>query len=247
MSLDPSLLTTPIAGWTVAEGLAAAVEAGVLREIDTTHWQMPAPPAETAVAIAEHRDADRHCRFKMQVIFKQIYREKFVPLGCATCFKVKVTPRSLRELMALRAVAHALPYTYKCGLEAQTAYTSSIYSAYFYLNSLQEAREAYFHIRTALDNNPLLGPDIPAFIKRGCTTYEMACGPSNQYTFDQASETIEQALQEAITETKTARSPADKIKTFALWIETAYRFGDASYLDFTNGKPLHPAPVKYEP
>jgi hypothetical protein len=242
---DP-VWTKRVADRTVGESLAQAIAAGALIESDTGALRVA--DARATLWMKESRDASRQCRFYMGVMFEHVYRRTQVPSGCAACFKVKVVPRSLRELVAVRDVAHALPYTYKCGLDESSPYTSGIYGCYFYLTGLDGARAAYPRIRQAVSEHPRLGADVPVFIKRGCTEYEVHCGPSNQFTFGPEQADLERAILANLeVPDRGSSTPTDVLRTFARWIETAYRLGDDTYLDFTGGRRLFPAVVRYDP
>ena len=247
---DTLLLEAPIANRTVSAGMAAAVAAGTLVALAPGRWQWSPEPTATSVWIRVSHDASRHCRFYSEVMFRHVYQESLVPAGCAACFKVKVSPRSLRELVALREMAKTLPYTHKCGLDANTVVTQGLYGGYFYLNSLDAARAAFRQIRQAVDADSKLGPQVSVAIKRGCTHYELKCGPSDQYRFLPEQAGIEAALRSRIEPAPKLPSPsqsAQKMQTFLLWIETAYRLGDETYRDFTGGKRLFSETVKYDP
>jgi hypothetical protein len=249
MSGDDSFMATPIAGRTVAEGLADAEAAGRVVALPDGRWQVRRLGPATSHWVGEQRDASRRCTVKMWLLYHHIYRRQHIPQGGAACFKVKVQPRTLRQLMAVRDIAHRLPYTYKCGLDADTPYTAGLYGAYFYLNGLSAAREAYPRIRQAVDSHPKLGSDVAVIIKRGCTLYEIDHGPSDGYRFAPELAGIEDALDARLEgPARPAKPPRQQeMETFALWIETAYRLGDETYLDFTGGRRLYPPTVGYDP
>ncbi|KJV09769.1 hypothetical protein VZ95_09355 [Elstera litoralis] len=248
MTDTQEVLTRVVAGRTVADSLQEAVAAGALRAQEDGTWLRPDIDGTPSNWVREHRDASRNCRFYMGVMFTHVYRKRQVPTGCATCFKVKVVPRTLRELVALRDVSHALPYTYKCGLDAGSAYTSGLYGGYFYRHGLDAARAAYGTIRAAVDQHPKLGSDVSVFIKRGCTEYEVHCGPSDHFTFAPDQAELEAAV---FTHVRLEPSkPNNRVRvqqTLTHWIKEAYRLGDDSYLDFTGGVRLYPAAVRYAP
>ena len=240
-------MTRTVADRTVAESISEAVAAGALRAQGDGTWLRPNVDPTPSDWVKESRDASRKCRFYMGVMFNHVYRKRHVPAGCATCFKVKVVPRSLRELVALRDVGHALPFTYKCGLDAPVHHTSGIYGGYFYLHGLDAARAAYRLVRNAVDDHPKLGSAVSVFIKRGCTEYELHCGPSDKFTFDPAQQEVEAALLSRIRfEAPPANDRKRVMETMTHWIKTAYRFGDDTYRDFTAGRSLYPATVRYD-
>ncbi len=182
------------------------------------------------------------------VMFEHVYHRQRVPAGCEPCFKVKVVPRTLRELMAVYETGELLPYTYKCGLDAPAQFTSGVYGAYFFLDGLPAARAAYARIREAVNAHPRLGSEVPVFIKRGCTEFEIHCGPSDQYTFSDETKEIEAHLLPLVHIGRAREEAKVHVQqTLLYWIQTAYRLGDQTYLEFTGGRPLYPPVVRYAP
>ena len=238
------ILDRMIAGRTVRESMAAATAAGAIVPVESIGWTLPAPSGLSR-SVGESKDAQRDCRFYLGVLFPHVYRKKQVPAGCASCYKVKVVPKTLRQLHAVLAIARALPYTFKVQVEAATPTVSGIYGAYFYRNSLDDAREAAGNIRAAVDGHPQLGPDVTVFIKRGCTEYELAVGPSDGYTFSPEVKEFEAELRSRVKTEGRVKDPRGTAVTYMAWITTAYSLGDETYLDFTGGRRLYRAVVRY--
>lgn len=246
MDFANDVLEHIVVGRTVRESLAAAEAAGKLSPLNDGRWRL-ANSQRALQWIKVFRDAHRNCRFQM-LVFDHVYQKQAVPAGCETCFKVKVVPRSLRELMAVYEAGDRLSYTYKCGVDADSPITSGIYGAYFYVHGLPAARAAYADVRRVVDEHPALGANVPVFIKRGCTEYEVHCGPSDRYTFTDEQRKVEAGLRELVQ--IGAVEPDTKMQiqqTLINWIRTAYSLGDETYLDFTGGRRLYPAVVKYAP
>jgi hypothetical protein len=81
-------------------------------------------------------------------------------------------------------------------------------------------------------------------IKRGCSEYEAALGPSDQFEFKPEMAELEAYLRARF------RNPnyVDQLNVaLAYWIDLAFRMGDDTYLDFTDGKRLRPKTVTYAP
>jgi hypothetical protein len=149
--------------------------------------------------------------------------------------------------MAVYEIAKTTPYVYKCGLD-EIPSSQCLYSAFFYADELAGARATFAVIRKAIDEHAQLGPDVEMFIKRGCTEYELACGPSDQYTFADELPEIEASLLARFRKTTRRRlTAADGAQTLALWIRTAFKHKDDTYLDFTAGRPIFPPTVRYSP
>jgi hypothetical protein len=87
-------------------------------------------------------------------------------------------------------------------------------------------------------------------IKRGCTNYEHACGPSDRYTFDPRLADVEEYFWHRFVRNKPkqifGKKQNDAVKLMKM-VRTAYRIGDDTYKDFTGGKDLFPPTVTYNP
>jgi hypothetical protein len=94
--------------------------------------------------------------------------------------------------MAVKDIAQNYLWRAKSGSEVDRQENQSLYSAYFYLLGLDKARAVYRKLRGEIDADPKLGPAVKIVIKRGCTNYEQACGPSDRYTFDPRRKRIEE-------------------------------------------------------
>jgi hypothetical protein len=190
------------------------------------------------------------CQFLNGFLFEQIYAKGAVPFGCRACFKIKVSTRTLRALVAMKAIAEATPYSTKSGAAVDQPENPDVFCTYIYFRGLDEARAAHAEIRAAVDAHPHLGGAVVMTIKRGCSNYERALGPSDSYSFDPRLEALEAGLAERFVETAapadTSKEAGDALRMLNL-IRVAYRIGDDTYLDFTGGKPLLPPLVSYAP
>jgi hypothetical protein len=123
-------------------------------------------------------------------------------------------------------------------------YSQSIYAGYFYTSELEGARAIHRVVRQLIDAHPLLGPDVATSIKRGCSEFEDALGPSDTYSFAPELEELEHHLRKQFRSHKPSRLPPVPM---AYWIDVAFRMGDDTYLDFTQGKRLRSKTKDYEP
>lgn len=246
MALSPEqLLSLRIGGATVADNLRHAVATGKLIE-DSDGGLRIASDRRTGNnwAWVEH-GPPLGCTFLMTFLFRQAYASGAVPHGCSACYKVKVLPRSMRELVAAWGVAKRIECRSKWGVDLNNSYSQNIYAGYFYTAGLESARVIYRIARDAFAGNPKIAADIGVSIKRGCSEYEAALGPSDTYQF--APELVE---LEAYLRTRYRAAPKQAgvpAVPLAHWIDVAFRIGDDTYLDFTGGKRLRPAAVAYDP
>lgn len=174
------------------------------------------------------------------IVFPKI-GEKWVPSKCQGCWKVVVRPKTVKQLFALLAVQKRIDVPSKCGIEIRRT-TSSNYGGYFYTRSLQEGLERYEQVRDEVNADDQLGPDVDVLLKRGCTEFEHACGPSDGWTVTERQLQVERLVERfIILDDVEARQPELLINhTHRQWIEFAFERGDMTYLEFTAGEPLTP-------
>lgn len=234
----------------VADNLRRAIDSGHLVLTADGKFGWPAKQKQdtsTWFFVRNARPEYPSCNFLMDFLFETAYSRQAVPHGCRSCYKVKVLPRTLKQTVALRDVARAIPCLSKCGPEVHSPYTASLYGGFFYCTGLDHAREIYRQVRVAVDANPALGPDIAMRIKRGCTEYEVYCGPSDRWTFQAGQEELEAQLQQRFRSMTGKKKEGDEFSLLMKWIEIAYAIGDDTYLEFTRGRRLFPETVSYSP
>jgi hypothetical protein len=247
-SEEEEILSMKFGGRTIRENLEAAITAGhVIRLPD---GKLSLPETAPAMQFINKGTFDRDCAFLNRFMFSNVYSKSSVPLGCAACYKVKVETQTMRQLMAVKKIADGFDYRAKSGAEVDRPDNQSLYSTYFYLTGLDQAREVYKQVRAKVDADPALGPSIKVIIKRGCTNYEHACGPSNRYTFDPRLEAVEVYFRKRYAPPKRPPMPARKYRDASTLLETAsiaFRIGDNTYKDFTGGQEVFPPTVSYDP
>ncbi len=238
----PDLLGLRIGSASVRENLDAAIGSGRLIEHADGSLQLPeagGQPDPTWVQVDNGPMLD--CEFLKHLLFRRAYGEKAVPLGCSECFKVKVALKTIRQLVAAWRFATTVPFRSKWGVDLHNPHSTDIYAGYFYVPGLPAARALHALIH---DDVMALGPGIRMTIKRGCSVYEAALGPSDQYMFPPELAEIEAYLKSRFRPT----APSDHLEIApAHWIDLAFRMGDETYLDFTNGRRLRPSTKSYDP
>jgi len=228
---------------TVRENLQAAIDAGRLIEGEGGRLSLPHRRGASRWIFVPNRPY-LPCGFLTKVLFETAYAETAVPHGCSACYKIKVKANTLRELVAAWQVAKTIDCLSKWGVDLENPHSQDIYAGYFYPGDLAAARALYRIVRAAIDAEPKLGPAVKMTIKRGCSQFEAAVGPSDSYSFTPEMAELEALLQArfdgpAISETT--------MPQLSQWIDLAFRMGDDTYLDFTGGKRLRPATLTYEP
>jgi len=236
-----------IGGQTVAARLDAAIAAG--RVVRRPDGKFELRRSSKRQYIGNRGEFGPSCTFLNDFMFTQVYGGKAVPIGCRDCYKIKVTSDTLRELMAVKDIAQDYPCSSKSGSEVDKPNTQSLYASYFYFLGLDKARATFRKLRDAIDTHPKLGRAVKMVIKRGCTNYEHACGPSDRYTFDPKLTEIEAYFQTRFVR-RQPDEPRKQVRdamTLMHLVRTAYRIGDDTYKDFTGGKTLFPPTVSYAP
>lgn len=187
-------------------------------------------------------DSTRKCHFFQEVIFQSY---GFIHSRCYRCYKVVVKPKTLNQLMGLLEIEKEMDVFSKCGVETRP-FVFGNYGGYFYTDSIEEGMERYRQVRKLVDDK--LSDKVPVILKRGCTEFEMAWGPSDKWpipTMEQLE--IEDAIDELYDTTDHDAPQPDflKAKTILGWIEFAYDRGDETYKSFTDGKAMGPQYVTY--
>lgn len=241
--MSDELLALRMGGATVAENLRRAVDAGTLIEHPDGRFELAQSAAESDWVIIRPRPP-LNCAFYKDFLFRKAYDRSAVPLGCSACYKVHVEPKTLRELVAAWEIGRTFACISKWGINFRNRHSNSVYSGVFYATSLDEARATFKAARQAFDKEPRLGSAPTMTIKRGCSEYEMALGPSNHYQFRPELEALETYLFSRFVNRKPAEQPA---MPQARWIKVAADIGDETYLDFTGGQRLPGDRVVYEP
>lgn len=239
--MDPLSLT--VGKRSIAENLSLAVAEGRLVPLEGGRWTLPASEPR---ANWLHSDLASPCNPAwLSFLFRGAYGSAQVPAACRTCFKVKASLGSFRQLRAAYEIAKDMGRPFKCGPEVEVPYSTDLYGLFFYLDGLDDARALRSRLRQAVDGHPHLGDAVPVTIKRGCTEYEMACGPSDRWTFDDATVQWEPQILERFVPPPSRPRPT-RAAILASWIATAHRIGDPTYRDVTGGRPLYPAVVTYD-
>lgn len=240
---ENELLALKFGGRTVAENIQRAVDAGYLVRKADSRIALPVGPPQVNWAYVR-KTPRLDCQYFIRFLFPHVYVKSAVPQGCSACYKVKIAPRTLRELVAAWGIGKKIECTSKWGVDLGNSHSQNIYAGYFFTAGLEGARAIYRVVRETVDAHPLLGPNIDMSIKRGCSEYEAALGPSDQYTFAPELTALEAYLRKQFHDSK---GEGLRPVPMAHWLDVAFRVGDDTYLDFTQGRRLRPKTVTYQP
>jgi hypothetical protein len=237
-----AILATVVGGRTVREHLDAAIASGtILYDAARDRYRLPASNTRNPFLVRRGIDPGedgRDCAFLIRFLFHGAYGGTTVPRGCRACYKVKVYSRTMRQMMAVRALSEALPQSTKSGLELNSP--ARRYATYVYARGLDQARAIHKTIRAGIDADASLGPDTEIVIKRGCSEYEVRCGRSDGYTFDPKLEAVEDYLHARFELGGSESNPTVRLLQIA---RAAHRIGDETYTGFVGGElPANTAP-----
>ena len=176
---------------------------------------------------------------------------KIIPRGCRNCFKVATQVPTLKELFKVLEYQRGHKDNCKCGIE-QRAFVGKLgnYGAYWYA-PMKEGLEGARKLWKRLSN------DFPTFemiLKRGCTEFEMAYPPSDNW--DTFAGSGKWNFKEDLLDTlfvcdpvtlKVEANTPKMLETHIIrhWIEWAYEHNDKTYLDYVSN-PFKPQILQYE-
>lgn len=171
---------------------------------------------------------------------------KFVPSPCLDCYKTVVRPHNVKQLIALLELMEELQYQSKCGVE-ERPYVFGNYGGYFYSRGLEAGQARSREVKPLIHER--IG-EMPVYLKRFCTEFEMNLCPGKSGTYEQtdAQKKMEKKLFHRMDMKLYGDLQPDDLKELlvARWIRMAYSWGDITSLEFNNGEPLGPQPQIYE-
>ena len=200
--------------------------------------------------IMVNNDGTRECDFYKQV--EAIYG--FIPPPCMECWKVVVFPKTLKQLMQVLQIemrmTDANPYCFcKCGIEMRPDVERN-YGGYFYTSGINEGLIRLTQVREELKKVFGENSEVKAILKRACTEYERAHGPSDKWDelVTDKHRGIWKKLNEvfALTKKHTRQPEIIKKHVLTLWLNHAISIGDPSIKEFNDGKNFYPGYVLYD-
>ena len=228
---------------------AANYHIGPDGKVHTTMWGVePDTPW-----IHNNSDPAKDCGLWHNIMF-DLYG--FIPTPCMECWKLVVVMDTVEQLFDMDEMQVELGEYSKCGIEVRD-YTPRLYGAYFYNSSLDDGQERYHQVIHAIKNRPILAPLLDdrdddgfpkkVFLKRSCTEFERKFPKSNNWVATAEQVEMEKKIIDLFDRSfpLSQQLPNQKPHVYRKWIEFAAAHGDKTYMKFTDGKPLFPAPVTY--
>jgi hypothetical protein len=185
----------------------------------------------------------KYCTLDHQIIFNTW---QIIPERCLECWKIAVSPKNFKELLAMETLQQHMDVPCKCGMEMRD-YTPKHYGGYWYTSSLDSGRKRFIEVKEAIAE--YVSPECAetAILKRGCTEYEMVLGPSPFWNISKQDSEFVEVVESMVYLPRSQSDQARLIKKnlrlrWALW---AHSHGDMSYMEFNGDKSMFPDYVKY--
>lgn len=167
---------------------------------------------------------------KCSLYFDIFHHMGIVHHRCLSCWKVVVRPQNFHDLLGIRDTMHDNLFRWgmfgKIGIEMRP-YVSGHYNAFFYFNSKIDGLDGLKRLREEFSM-------APAYLKRGCTEYELSLGEGprdmtapDPYNRDPGSVHAIAALESALDrksfyETNSFTQPRfAKIRVYRKWLDWA--------------------------
>jgi hypothetical protein len=163
---------------------------------------------------------------------------------CRECYKVMVKPRTIVELFELHDMMKEMGVHCKCGVDKRP-YTDARYLGAFYNKGKEEGLERYAQVRK------MIPKEVPVGLKRYCTEFEVrptGIGPSDQLPeMTHIEKFREDQVLDRFVEQYLKGEQGEEVRNSIKeeWIKYAFRTGDLTYKELTNGKSIYGDCVTY--
>jgi hypothetical protein len=186
------------------------------------------------------------CTVWNAIFHNTVAQKRMVHSHCHNCIKIVAKPKTLRDLVKIETIQRSMLFPCKCGIDRRP-HTHALYGAYWYNRGFEEAKFRYEILKERFEEDEI--SHIPLIIKKACTEFEMAMGPTDQWKPPTQEQLALEKRVEALLDWRPTPPTLipDHIVTHThhLWVAWAYQHGDETYKDFTNGEPLYPELVTY--
>lgn len=163
----------------------------------------------------------------------------FVPTQCRNCWKVVVTPLTLKQLFRLERYQFVSSRNCKCGIELR-AYTRKFYGGYWYNDTRELGEECFAKVKADM---MMIGlGDCPIILKRYCTEFEREFGGTKNYKKPDDQDHWEKLIRSHVLYGATPTSGQPEFLKRHIrrrWIEFAWRHGDETVYEYTGGKDIY--------
>ena len=192
----------------------------------------------------------KHAETKRCWLWNDVFYRQFglIHSGCQGCWKVCVRLKTLKQLVQLLELQKILDLPSKCGIEVRS-HVHGLYGGYFYNDSLEEGKECYKTVKTAIYQAIDDPESVKIVLKRACTEFEHEQGDSSKWEMQSDQKEIEEIVESLVEDgSGTRNGQPDFVQAMVMktWIEWAFQNGDPTYAEFAEGgQPLYPDYVTY--
>lgn len=185
----------------------------------------------------------KQCGLDHNIIFKNW---RIVTPRCMHCWKVCVTLESFEDALKCEQLQKRMDYPAKTGMEMRD-YTPKFWGAYWYTDSLDEGRDRHKEVKAALKEHVSDFAAEHCILKRACTEFEMAKGPSPYWHVKDEEYKFLEQIEAFIDFHDTNAEQQDMIKRHVhlKWVLWAHMNNDMTYVKYNDGKKLFPGYVTY--
>ena len=167
-----------------------------------------------------------NCLLLMKFLYRFITErlpeeQRFIPSECQNCYKVVARPENYKDLLFLKKVQSRMNLPSKCGIETRET-VDALYGGYWYCIGVDHGKVVLERVKKELSET-----GIPCFLKRGCTEYEAAFGPSDTWGIKDGQRAIERDFfhKVAVDNTKKLQTKKEKIGIMRKWKKFAKELG----------------------
>jgi hypothetical protein len=185
-------------------------------------------------------------------VYRNLFTTKrIIHKKCLACWKIVVRPRTVVELFYLLEIQKRMSSRWndcwcKCGIEERD-HVHGLYGGYFYTNSKEAGLERLAQVRDWVGR--YISPDVPIYLKRYCTEFEMMSGvSSHEYQRHPDAGRWEAIIDKVLDVTKSMQGQPTWLQEHVKrrWVQFAYKHGDETYMELTRGNSLYPDIHTYE-
>jgi len=188
----------------------------------------------------------KRCALDHNITFKHW---KIIHPRCMECWKVCVTLPQMggfEQLLNLEQLQLRMGYASKCGMEMRD-YTPKFWGGYWYTESFDGGRDRFNEVKEALKKHVSEEAAESLILKRACTEFEMAKGPSPYWHNTREEEKMLDRIESMVSMPYSNNEQSDLVKNNVRlkWVLWAHMNNDMSYKKYNGGKSLFPGYVTY--
>ena len=166
---------------------------------------------------------------------------------CMNCWKVVCRLPTVMDLLAMEQIQAGGEYEAKCGMEMRPT-VEGHFGSYWYCGSREEGLGRLDTVRGIVKELPTSIPENDVWLKRYCTEFELAGGPTDEYVRPPEYDVWQKIFEEIFVWHKPQHRQPEYLKRHIRrrWIEFASDRADPTVRLLNDNQPLHRGVVRYE-